>query len=147
MHLRYVDGKQFTTLTHRWSYEYFIGPIPDGYCICHHCDNPKCVNPFHLFAGTHRDNMQDMVSKKRCGGSKKTHCPQGHAYTKENTFITKIGARSCKTCRSVYLKKWRSKNGDKMKASAKNWQTKNREYVREYRKKYRAKLKEGKYGL
>ncbi len=41
------------------------GEIPDGFFICHHCDNPPCVNPLHLFAGTQRDNMLDKVRKNR----------------------------------------------------------------------------------
>jgi len=54
-------------LTHRIAWQLTIGPIPSGRCICHHCDNPACVRPDHLFVGSHKDNMNDMHSKGRAG--------------------------------------------------------------------------------
>lgn len=44
---------------HRVAYQLFIGPISDGLCVLHHCDNPGCVRPDHLYMGTHQDNMND----------------------------------------------------------------------------------------
>lgn len=58
-----IKGRQY--LSHRISFQASVGPIPPGMLILHACDNPGCVRPSHLMAGTARDNVSDMFSKGR----------------------------------------------------------------------------------
>lgn len=58
------DGDKMRT-THRVAYEIYRGPIPEGMCVLHKCDNRKCVNPEHLWLGTRQDNADDMINKGR----------------------------------------------------------------------------------
>jgi len=59
-------SKQY--LASRFIYTHLVGPIPVGLYVCHSCDNKICIEPAHLFLGTHADNMQDMAIKGRARG-------------------------------------------------------------------------------
>jgi hypothetical protein len=92
----WADG--VTYKAHRLVWEYTYGPIPPGLHVLHHCDNPSCCNPEHLFIGTDLDNNQDMVAKGRHGNLRKTHCPQNHLYSGDNLYIRPSGRRGCRQC-------------------------------------------------
>lgn len=63
-----IDTMRYRTVSaHRVAYELRREPIPPGFLVCHHCDNPPCCNPAHLFIGRHIDNSRDMYRKDRYG--------------------------------------------------------------------------------
>ena len=91
----YVRGKKVKA--HRFSWEIHNGPIPSGLYACHHCDNPPCVRPDHLFIGTQRDNALDCERKNRFPHTRLTYCKRGHEFSLENTHLHGV-IRCCRTC-------------------------------------------------
>lgn len=71
-----LPGRQLE-MAHRWSWIRAHGSIPPGLFVCHRCDNPGCCNPDHLFLGTNRDNMNDMVAKGRFNPGDRSNAPKG----------------------------------------------------------------------
>ena len=92
-------GYQYRTwAAHRLSFYVTYGYEPP--VVRHKCDNPKCVNPFHLEPGTQKDNCRDTVERGRHPNASKTKCKNGHPYTEENTYISPTkGTRECYICR------------------------------------------------
>lgn len=113
--------KRRQAASHRISWILIHGLIPPwdpsvgSLCVRHECDTPMCINPLHLRLGTNLENMTDKKTRGRARNfglttliphqSMKSHCPQGHSYTTENTYL--LGnKRSCRTCRRE-RDKWR----------------------------------------
>lgn len=83
---------------HRWAYEHWVGPVPDGFELDHFaCDNRACANPDHVKPVTHRVNSLRSAVNVTALNAIKTHCLRGHEFTPENTHIIPSG-RSCRAC-------------------------------------------------
>jgi hypothetical protein len=59
------NGRVVWEPAHRMSFEWHFYTVPKGKCVCHSCDNKACINPYHLFLGSHGDNMADRNEKQR----------------------------------------------------------------------------------
>ena len=97
------DG--ITVGAHRAAYEALFGPVPAGMELDHLCRVRDCVNPLHLEAVTHAENM------RRTAGLKppKTTCDSGHEFTPENTYIRPNGCRTCRQCNKAIKRKARAR--------------------------------------
>lgn len=120
----FTDGKWKMIKAHRYSYSHFKGEIPKGMLVCHTCDNPKCVNPEHLFIGTHSDNMVDKINKGRSKPTRKERLIKNglNLLTKEvadnirkdyadgmsyNELVKKYSTSKSQVCRIVLNQIWK----------------------------------------
>lgn len=106
------DGTRSTTTATRLSYEAYVGPIPPGCYMCHTCDNPRCVNPAHLFPGTQKENFDDMMSKGRGRqgggkGAKHASIEKRIAYANDNRSQAELAAEAGVGVSTIAL--WRRK--------------------------------------
>lgn len=96
---RWYKGKLWSA--HRASFDENYGPIPEGMLVCHSCDNRACIEPEHLFLGTYRDNVYDMISKDR--QVKHEFCQRGHSM--HNAYRS-VGRRWCKPCHDATMRRY-----------------------------------------
>jgi hypothetical protein len=91
-------------LAHRYVYEQFVAPIPEGMCIDHTCRVRHCVNPDHLRVVTPTQNALENSLGRGAVNASRTHCPNGHPFEGRNLIRTKAGQRLCRTCRNAYMR-------------------------------------------
>lgn len=92
-------------LAHRWVYELFVGPVPEGLDLDHLCRVRACCRPDHLEPVTRRVNILrgDIPRLNRLRAVNRTHCKNGHEFTEENTHVNAEGHRVCRACnRAAY---------------------------------------------
>lgn len=104
---RFYVGSRTVAQATRWAYEQEVGPIPEGFQLDHLCRVRACVRPSHLEPVTQRENMLRGMGLPGVN-ARKTHCPQGHEYTPENTIPSGPGGahRKCRICVNARRRVW-----------------------------------------
>jgi hypothetical protein len=96
---------------HRAVYQHLTGEtLPDDELLRHKCDNPPCVNPEHLIPGTHQDNSNDMVERRRHWMHGRTVCDAGHDLTKPGATRDYADGSRCVTCRRERTRRYEQRN-------------------------------------
>jgi hypothetical protein len=94
-----------TKRAHRATYQLLVGDIPEGLVIDHLCRVRNCVNPAHM------EPVTDYENRLR-GNAVITHCPQGHEYTPDNTYVAPANStRQCRRCAAAGRLAWKRRNG------------------------------------
>jgi len=100
---RLFNGTVYVGRAHRLVWQDAHGPIPEGLCVLHKCDNPPCVRLDHLFLGTRADNTLDCMLKGRNTlGRRQARCGRGHLMRGANLQISPRGRWHCRTCHAAW---------------------------------------------
>lgn len=113
------NGPGYTFIASRWVLGYLRNrPLEWSEAVreeaCHHCDNPPCCNPAHLYIGSQADNISDAWNRgkfkdRESANSKKTACSQGHPLSGENLYVdVKRNKRECRACGAARARRYRA---------------------------------------
>ena len=107
---RKLDGRPMLgrLYAYRVLYEALRGPIPPGMVAHHKCENPRCVNPWHIELKAQGAHLRDHGNTGDNHQRFKTHCPAGHPYDEQNTYHYR-NERHCKECVRENKRRWRTR--------------------------------------
>lgn len=113
-------GKQVVLQAHRVVWEATNGPIPDGLTVEHICAVRACQDVQHMALMTRGDNSRAGAHRNPVviANRAKTHCPEGHEYSPENTYTPPTGGRFCRECGRIATRRWRENNLERERAKA-----------------------------
>jgi hypothetical protein len=118
----WVSKTESRKAVHRVLYQLVFGPLPQEMLLHHDCENTRCVNPSHLRALTVKEHNHihrpfDWIAAFHRA---KTHCPHGHPYSPENTYLDHKGGRICRTCRGIQQRRYRARKRESEQANARS---------------------------
>lgn len=108
-------GRCGTLHAHRVAWTLVHGDIPDTLWVLHHCDNPPCVRPTHLFLGTAADNTLDMIQKGRHAAMNLVSCVRGHS----RTIAGRVLIGPCRACATISVRSYYLRHRDRILTAAK----------------------------
>lgn len=107
--LKGKPGQPLFRAVHKLVLEAFVGPRPEGLEVRHLDGNPKNNHVSNLRYGSKSENTLDRVRHGTHNQSRKTHCPQGHPYSDENTYVPPSGERQCRVCKREAVARYKAK--------------------------------------
>jgi hypothetical protein len=98
---------------HVMMWEFYIGKVGAGKELHHECENKRCVNPGHLREVTRKEHIALHPENIMWRNALKGFCKRGHAFSPENTYVRRSGARVCRVCNSLRVREWHAKHAER----------------------------------